>query len=158
MKREKIQEFTLRITQAKRSELVVVLYDMVLAYFAEAEEFYHLGKKEEFLEELKKAQACIKELTGILDFKYEISFELLSLYRYVNFTLSKTMIRRDPELLKDTQGVIEKLREAFYDISAQDQSEPMMANTEAVYAGLTYGKGTLNENLQNQGSSRGFLA
>ena len=43
--------------------------------------------------------------------------------------------------------VMTKLKEAFEEVAKQDTSGPLMENTQQVYAGLTYGKGSLNEVL-----------
>jgi flagellar protein FliS len=55
--------------------------------------------------------------------------------------------------------VIEKLRVGFEGIKNQDMSGPVMQNVQQVYAGLTYGKGKLNETYLNaQDYNRGFNA
>ena len=41
--------------------------------------------------------------------------------------------------------------------TAQDHSEPLMKNTQQVYAGYTYGRDNLVETCQDSDSSRGFL-
>jgi len=52
-----------------------------------------------------------------------------------------------------------KLYDAFSQIAKEDTSEPIMKNTETVYAGYTYGKNSLNEAaFDGTQSSRGFLA
>ena len=40
MKKEKKQEFTLRITRANKTQMVVILYDMVLTYLEDAIEAF----------------------------------------------------------------------------------------------------------------------
>ena len=58
-----------------------------------------------------------------------------------------------------SQEDIEKLRAGFEGIKGQDTSGPVMQNVQQVYAGLTYGKGTLNEAYLNpQDYNRGFNA
>lgn len=37
------------------------------------------------------------------------------------------------------------MKESFEEIAKQDTSGPVMENSQQVYAGLTYGKGSLNE-------------
>jgi flagellar protein FliS len=37
-----------------------------------------------------------------------------------------------------------------------DVSAPIMENVQSIFAGLTYGKGNLVENLADQGSNRGY--
>ena len=53
-------------------------------------------------------------------------------------------------------GLLKKLRASFYEVSKQDDSEPLMKNTQAVYSGLTYSKGgisneTQTDNIENRG-------
>ena len=47
MKKEKKQEFTFRITRANKTQMVVILYDMVLTYLQDAlEELANKNSKE----------------------------------------------------------------------------------------------------------------
>jgi flagellar protein FliS len=156
MKRDKISEFTLRITQSNRSQLVLVIYDMILEYIKEAEEYNELNKVEEFIDETKKARACVHELMSVLDTKYPISIELMQLYVYINKLLIKSIIKRQPQDFDAIKRMIHTLSEAFHEVAKQDHSKALMENTQQVYAGLTYGKGTLTESFSNQGSNRGF--
>ena len=43
--------------------------------------------------------------------------------------------------------VMGKLKDAFIEVAKEDDSAPVMENTQQLYAGLTYGKGALNEVL-----------
>ena len=54
---------------------------------------------------------------------------------------------------------MQKLGKSFAEIAKQDKSAPIMQNSQKVYAGLTYGKNSLNEVFfdKNQ-ASRGFKA
>lgn len=157
MNSEKKQEFTARITSANRSELVVILYDMILAYIEEAEMFLKQEEKKLYSEELGKARECIKELLSALDMQYEISSQLSRLYLYANRSITRCMGKPDEELLQSVKNVITKLRGAFYEVAKQDDSPVLMGNTQEIYAGLTYGRTSLNENLADEGSSRGFF-
>lgn len=157
MDKEKKQEFTVRITNANRSELVVILYDMILVYIDEAKTFLKNGNQEQFQEELKKAQDCVKELISALDKQYEIASELARLYLYVNRTLTRAVIKPEEELIVSAENVIKGLRESFEQIAEQDDSPVLMGNAQEIYAGLTYGKNSLNENLSDEGASRGFF-
>ena len=158
MDKEKKQEFTVRITNANRSELVVILYDMILVYMDEAKVYLENKNQEQFCEEIKKAQECVKELISALDKQYEIASELARLYLYVNRTLAKVMIKPEETLLASAEKVIKGLRESFVQVAKQDDSPALMGNAQEIYAGLTYGKNSLNENLSDEGASRGFFA
>ncbi len=145
MDQDKTKAYISKITQANRSELVVVIFELMLdsislARNAFAEEDLELAEKE-----LKRAQGFLQEMRGSLDFQYEISANLASLYRYVNEQFVKSIVRRRDVNLESCERVLKGLMESFQEVAKQDNSEPVMKNTQQVYAGLTYGKGTLNE-------------
>lgn len=158
MTREYKQQFTLRITQANKTELIVILYEIVLAYMEDAEAALEEGKITEFREALRKVRSCFGELIASLNLDYELAARLLSLYLYCNRELTKADIRKEREPLLHMRSVISKLLEAYRELAGQDTSGPVMQNSQTVYAGLTYGKNSLAENLTDQGSNRGFRA
>ena len=66
---------------------------------------------------------------------------------------------RNIESLNDVEMVISKLRAGFDGIKDHDTKGAVMQNVQQVYAGLTYGKGKLNESYYNlQDYNRGFKA
>jgi flagellar secretion chaperone FliS len=91
-----------------------------------------------------------------LDFSYEVSFHLMQIYQFINRQVSTAVLKKEPAVLKYVASAVTKLKEAFEEVSKQDSSGPMMENTQTVYAGLTYSKSDLTEDLRDQGSSRGF--
>ncbi len=159
MEKEKLQEFTFRVTQASRSELIVIMYDIILTDTKAAREWLLQGKREEFEKEIKHALRFMNELMGALNYQYALSYELLGLYSFANKALIRAWMQKKAEPLDAADSIISKLREAFKEVSMQDQSGPVMKNTEQVYAGLTYGRNSLNESLlDTAGSKRGFMA
>ena len=64
----------------------------------------------------------------------------------------------DRENLLHVQRVIRKLHKAYAQIENLDASGPVMGNTQTVYAGLTYGRNTLTENISDPAANRGFFA
>ena len=158
MTRELKQQYTLRISQANKTQMIVILYEMLLVYVEEARVAHEQGDRAGFKEGIRKARGCVKELMESLHFEYEPARNLLQLYLYVSQELTRADIHNRTEELEHIRQVIEKLHGAYEEISKQDTSGPVMENTQTVYAGLTYGKNTLTENLADQGSSRGFRA
>lgn len=156
MTKELKQQFTFKITQANKTQLVVILYEMLLAYLEEAESAHAEGDKEGFRQGIKRAKCCLHELMSSLHFEYEISVNLMKLYGYADRRLTRADVKNSAEELAHVKAIIGKLHDAYETISAQDDSAPLMANTQTVYAGLTYDKNRLTENLTDQGSSRGF--
>ena len=74
------QDFTRRITQSNRSELVVVLYDICFSYLDEAEKNLKEKDFDVYKEAVRKADAVIGELQAALNFQYELSLQLYPLY------------------------------------------------------------------------------
>ena len=158
MTREHKQQFTLRITQANKTELIVILYEIVLGYMEDAEVALEADNITEFREALRKVRSCFGELIASLNLDYELAARLLSLYLYCNRELTKADVRKEKEPLMHIRSVISKLLEAYRELAGQDTSGPVMQNSQTVYAGLTYGKNSLSENLADQGANRGFRA
>lgn len=156
MTKELKQEYTLRITQANKTQLVVILYEMTLVYLKEADEAYDKGENSAFKDSIRKARGCIKELMASLHFEYEPARNLLQLYVFANKELTRASVQNSKKELDHVKKMMEKLHEAYEKIAETDTSGPVMGNTQTVYAGLTYGKNSLVENLANQGSERGF--
>ncbi|MCR5685233.1 MAG: flagellar protein FliS [Lachnospiraceae bacterium] len=159
MNKEKQKDFARRITQANRSELLLVTYDILLEEIDGAVCAHAAGDTAEYTRSVKSAERFIAELMSTLDYSYPISRELLSLYEYVQKLLIKSDITGKPFELQSASGVIAGLRKAYARLAEDDDSAPLMENTQTVFAGLTYGKGTLNEtDLDPNAVNRGFLA
>lgn len=159
MKKDLQRIFARRISQANRTELLVITYDMLLEELHEAAELLDMGDTEQFRHEMKLAQRFLGELMSTLDYRYSVSVRLLSLYEYVQRILVRCDVRATTDGLENAGRVIAGLREAYAAIGTLDSSEPVMANTQSVYAGLTYGRGILNElSMDPILSTRGYLA
>lgn len=156
MIKEKKQEFTLRITKANKSEMIVILYDMILQYLEDAVNHYQEGNVKEYKKDINHAKSCIDELLNSLNFQYDLAQVLRGLYYFYKRELSTAAIQEKQELLPPVIKMIQELRNSFEQIAKEDLSAPIMDNTQKVYAGLTYGKDSLNLNLSDQGSNRGF--
>ena len=68
------------------------------------------------------------------------------------------MAQYENKLLKieEAENIMRKLYSSFVQAAALDKSEPLMSNTQQVYAGITYGKNQLNESFVNN-DYRGFF-
>lgn len=158
MTKENIKAFSQRVTTSNRTELIVVLFDMELQNIDDAEVFLKAGDVDSFHESLKQAKRVNDLLNTSLDMNYAISAELASTYRFVGNTLNEASLKKEDANLKVVRNVLLKLREAFAKVAMQDDSKPLMGNTEKVYAGLTYSNGKLDEIAYdlNGGAKRGF--
>ena len=163
MEKEEKQDFTLRITQANPTQLVVILYEMLLCYLEDAENALKTLEKpspEEgaFREAVRNARGCLLELVNSLDLRYEPAAELQRLYMFCIRRLAISGLRKEDGPLDEIRRVIEPLRDAYRQVAAQNPAGPVMNNSQSVYVGLTYGRNTLTENMADQGANRGILA
>ena len=154
MTKECKQQFTLRITQANSTQLVVILYEMLLQYLADGEQAAEDGQ---CLEAVHKARGCINELLNSLHREYSLAGELSGLYLYCIRRLAQCEVKRDRSGLEQVRKVIAPLCDAYRQIQDQNTSGPVMNNSQTVYAGLTYGRNQLTENMADQGTNRGML-
>ena len=156
MTREAKQQFTLRITQANSTEMVVILYEMLLCYLRESGDLLEGADKAAFREAVRKARGCLNELINSLNMEYDPAPALLQLYLFCIRRLAAGEAKSEAQPLLEIEQVIRPLHDAYEKISAQNSSGPVMANSQTVYAGLTYGRNTLTENMADQGTNRGM--
>ena len=155
MTKECKQQFTLRITQANSTQLVVILYEMLLCYLDEGEAALD---QEKLREAVRKARGCVNELMQSLHLEYEPAPALMQLYLFCIRRLAVCEAKGEKKALEDIRKIVQPLHDAYAKLEKLNDSGPVMNNSQTVYAGLTYGKSTLTENMADQGSNRGMLA
>lgn len=147
MEKNKLQEYATRVTQANRSELVVIIFEATLDSIEEGKKCLEKEDIGQARIEIERAKGFIEELMRSLDMKYEISFYLRQLYIYAYQEICQGLARRDADLFKHSTDILEALLESFKKVANQDDSQPLMGNSQQIYAGLTYGRNSLNETV-----------
>lgn len=160
MTKEEINSFSYRISQATRTDLIVIMLDMSEQYINDAVSEYNEGRIEEFANYIKQAKRVIDALSSSLDMQYQIASELFSIYLYVAKTLSNALIKESIDELPVLCKVLDKLSKTFAETAKSDTDGPLMGNAQKVYAGLTYSNGRLNEVAYDLhgNNNRGFTA
>lgn len=157
MTKEQKQQFTLRISQANKSELVIILYDIFVAFADDAMASIDPFEESSFHTSIAKAKDTVSELIESVNPENVLAPNYRSLYGFALRQLTSVDINHNPEILKQLKGMILSLKEAYLSVSKEDHSPAVMGNVQEVYAGLTYGKSTLTENISGS-DNRGFLA
>lgn len=146
MTQEEIKNYSVRVSQCSKTELVVITYEIAINYLNSAKEALKINDIDSFKFNIKKAKQFVNELSSNLDFKYKISFDLMSIYLFINKTLVSVMVNRDESIIDRIIGIINNLKNAFSEVAKQDNRGQAMPNSQSLYVGLTYGPGsTLNE-------------
>jgi flagellar protein FliS len=159
MDKDVLQGFATRVSQANRSELVVVIYEAAIASIQEGKSFLEKQEIENARHEIDRAKGMVEELMRSLDMQYSISHYLRQLYIYAYQELCQGIAQRDSSLFDHSLQVLQGLLPSFQELAKQDDSKPLMENTQQIYAGLTYGRGNLNETIAvGVSRNRGFEA
>ena len=150
------QEFTRRLSQCNNGEMIVIMYDIVFAYMDEAKAAYAANSYEDYKNAVKKSQGAIDTLIGALNFKFPIAKDLHKLYIYAKNCLAKAIYQNRTDGIEEAEKILKRLYASFCEAAKSDTSGPLMRNTQKVYAGMTYGRNSLNENCYED-SHRGFF-
>lgn len=153
-----VKDFQNRIVNASKGDLLIINYEMLFVTVDEAIHAVNEDDESTFNKAMIQAHRLLRELSDNLDFRYGISKDLMSIYIYVNRQFIDASIKYDKEPLKNAKEVLSTLHKAWQQIDKANDSQPIVANGQHVYAGLTYGKGTLNETVYDNTNSRGFKA
>ena len=156
MNKELVKEYQTRIVNANRKELLIINYEMLMAEIEEAIEALEIEEAFRFEKAMHMAQKLLRELSDGLNFEYEISKGLMSLYIYMNKLFVDAQIHDRIEPLQEAMKVINILLEGWNQAEMEDEG-PVIGNGQKVYAGLTYGKANLNESVDSI-PNRGYKA
>ena len=156
MRQELKKEFADRMIRSNRSELVVILYELIFAYFDDVREDFEKEDWEATKMDLDNAERVIRRLMDDLNFQYPISKQFFSLYHYSLKELSKIRIKKNIDPLADVEKILRNLYNSFVEIAKNDHSPALMRNVEQVTVGLTYGKNNIQEIYSDLDNKRGY--
>lgn len=159
MTKPEINAYAMRVSQASKSELIVIMYEVTIKYIDDGLAALAAGNTDGFRLNIKRAKSFVNELASVLDLKYPISGNLLALYTYMNNVMVKADITLKTDDLERVRGMLDRLHGAFLEVSRQDKTEPLMRNVQQVYSGLTYSKNSLNDSYASVADlKRGYRA
>ncbi|MCR5102510.1 MAG: flagellar protein FliS [Butyrivibrio sp.] len=152
------KNFTYRITNANKTQLITILYEMIICYLGDAEECLDNKDYTQFDLNISRTQNCIDELIHSLNLNYELGQNLLSLYLFEKKELISFQVKKDKEILRHALKTFDELHRVYQYLEKQDTSEPVMTNAQQVITGLTYNKYNMQVDISAYDSNRGFKA
>ena len=69
-----------------------------------------------------------------------------------------TLVLTEMAIEENDEGLVDEIVSEVKEIEKEDTSEPTMGNIQTVYAGLTYGRHSLNESVAASSMNRGYKA
>jgi flagellar protein FliS len=158
MAEDTIKIYQNKIINANREQLLIITYELFISEVDKSIEAINNDDEDVFNKSMMKAHKLHRELTDTLDMSYEISGYLVTVYIYMNKKLIESSIQFDKEPLIEVKKLANILLEGFKEATKGQNSQSLVKNSQKLYAGLTYGKGTLNETIIDGIESRGFKA
>lgn len=151
------QKYVAKIASATSANLVVINFEIILDYLQQSKQTINNEKDFEF--NISKARQFLTELRCSLNMQYEISSYLLTMYNYVDRYLAKFLFSKNLNDLEEAEKVLKTIMSAFVEIeNKNDDKTKVMENTDAIYAGLTYGKNGMLSEFVDVKSNKGFKA
>ncbi len=159
--KEYYKPYATRIASASPLQMVLINYELLQLNINKALACQK-EEKESRCVFIYEAKDFLMLLMKSLDMNVSLSYDLMRLYLYVNKLLNLAYYAADAQsYLEDSIKILKELYEGFEQISTYDKEEPVMDNSQTLYAGLTYSgrgkKSVLNEYVPEE-TSRGFKA
>ena len=159
MTKEQISSYTMRISQANTAQLALILYEIIIGSVEDALFNFEKNDMDSFEHDVVQAQNFLQELISMSRMDSKTAADTMSIYLFVDHELLMSLVKKQPANLTECLGYLKSLQKSFVTIAETDTDGPLMENTQQVYAGLTYGKGYLNESMDPMGNpNRGFQA
>lgn len=149
---EKLAE---KVAQASETELVVLMLEGVQNRLQDGKAAIAENKPEELNTAVEKIRAILGELLATLWGDSEVAIQSRQIYFFVNKLVTDGANRQAKEPLEEAEKVLQPLLEGWRHIAVHPQTEMAPTNGPSIVAGMTYGKGTLNENVMNSGNRLG---
>lgn len=126
-----------RVMAATPLELVTILYEHAVQALEDARRYLAEGNIEARTAAISKAIAIISELHSSLDHTAggEISTQLASLYRYMNYRLSIANLQKKAEPIEEVEKLMRTLAEGWNAISNPAETAQPAANMAFVGQG-----------------------
>ena len=152
------ENYVARIANASPLQLIIINFEIIIDYI-NASKKYIKTKDKNFDFNIQKARQFLLELRSSLNMEYEISFNLMAIYNFIDSQLAKYLFNENIEIADDCIKILNTILEGFKGIEEQEENkDSLMENTHQIFAGLTYNKnGTLEEFIDTD-TNRGFKA
>ncbi|MCL2187140.1 MAG: flagellar protein FliS [Defluviitaleaceae bacterium] len=151
MKNINKEEYTARISKANPAQLVVINFELLIAFIGDGQ--------------FEKAKNALEQLVRSLNFEITLAHDFYEVYKYVNQLLNTAHFSRDEAESKkasaEAQELLETLlvgwKDAENQVAALDLP-PVAGDSPTIYSGLTYGRDGQADEYIDDGDKKGFMA
>jgi len=143
--------YALRIAQANPAQLVVINFELILAFLDE--------------HNIERAKNALEQLIRALNFEVPLAHDFYEVYKYVNSLLVIAQVSQDEAKAKqavaESRELLETLLTGWKDAQRQVDElnlPPVAGESPAVYSGLTYSKDGQADEYIDDSDKKGFMA
>ncbi len=137
-----------RIATANEAQLVAIMYEGLIDTFNEC--ISNIDEKENLDTLMDKCRNILSELIATLTGDSEITNNYKSIYLYINNIITEGYIMKDECKFEEAIKVMTPLYEGWNELGEKICMDNIKENKgPKVVAGMTYGKGYVNESIMN---------
>ncbi len=143
-----------RIATANEAQLVAIVYEGLIKSFKDS--IVNIENKDDSLlnESINKSRNIIAELIATLKGDSEIAINYKSIYMYLNKLITTASIYKEIQTLEEAIEVVTPLYEGWSELGEKMFLESIeKGQTGKIVAGMTYGKGYVNDDSSSGGST-----
>jgi flagellar protein FliS len=118
------------VMTASASELVVMLYDGCIKQLRMAGMAIEEKEIERANDSLIRAQEIISELIMSLDFNYELSNQLISIYDFCLHSIAEINTNKDGSMIEPLVEILADLREAWAEVAKATRGNALLVSEE----------------------------
>lgn len=96
-----------------QGEMLILLYDELLKRLTRAEISIKKSDYQVFEESVQRCTDIMKYLSGTLDKKYSISNDIMKLYEFIGYELSRLKASRKIEIINEIKPLVQQFRDSF---------------------------------------------
>jgi len=154
---EQLEQLEQQVAQASDIELVVMLLEGINTRLDEGIEAVGSGNHALLATVVEKVRAILGELLATLWGDSEVAIQSRQIYLYMNKLVTDAGNRKVQTPLEEAKQVLKPLLEGWQHLAKHPElaEVPTATKGPSVVAGMTYGKGTLNESVLNSGDRLG---
>lgn len=138
-----------RVAQANPAQLVEIVFEGLLDTINEAIVSIKDNDENKLKKSVYKAREIIAELLSTVQGQSEIAQNLKIMYIFLNKLITEGEIERDIEKLEKAVKIVTPLYEAWGELGAKEVAVATENKGPSIVAGVTYGKGQLNDYVVN---------
>jgi len=141
-----------RVANANAAQLVEIVFEGLIDTIKESIAAIESDDANKLKKSIYKCREILAELLSTVEGQTEMAQNLRSMYVFLNKLITEGEIEKDVVKLEKAVKIVMPLYEAWGELGAKETAVVADVKGPSIMAGLTYGKGQLNDYVLNNES------